>query len=353
LVKNTFIQKKNTMSENITSPNTRREFLLKSSMASIGLLMIGPGGWKKAAASFFQGKPNSKFFGVQIGVITYSFRSMPGSIEQILQYCVDSNINAIELIGDAAEDFAGKPLNPVKMPTRIPGQPMQLTDEQKTQLAAYQKQVGDWRSTVPMEKFKEIRKMYNKAGVSIYAFKPNALGPKNTDAEIEYALNAAKALGANCVTVELPADPAQSKRLGDFGSKHNVYIGYHAHLQATDTVWDIALGQSAFNTMNLDCGHYIAASENNTKETLLALIQAKQDRITSLHLKDRRSKQNGGENRVWGQGDTPITEILGLLKEKKYSFPATIELEYDIPAGSDAVKETRICLEYAKKALGA
>ena len=343
----------NPMSANNTSGQSRRVFLQKGSLASLGLFMIGSRDWRKILTPFTEDKPNSKFFGVQIGVITYSYRSMPGSIEQLLQYCLQSNINAIELIGDAAEDFAGKPANPVKFPPRVPGQPLQLTDEQKSQLATYQKQVADWRASVSMDKFKEIRKMYEKAGVSIYAFKPNALGPKNTDAEIEYALTAARGLGANCVTVELPADPAHSKRLGDFGEKHKVYIGYHAHLQATDTAWDIALGQSPFNTMNLDCGHYIAASENNTKETLLALIQSKQDRITSLHLKDRKSKKNGGENTVWGQGDTPIREILALLKEKKYRFPGTIELEYDIPAGSDAVKETLVCLDYAKKALGA
>jgi hypothetical protein len=39
------------------------------------------------------------------------------------------------------------------------------------------------------------------------------------------------------------------------------------------------------------------------------------------------------------------------LKEKKYKIPATIELEYDIPAGSDAVKETSKCVEYARKIL--
>ncbi|MES1218514.1 MAG: TIM barrel protein, partial [Bacteroidota bacterium] len=172
-------------------------------------------------------------------------------------------------------------------------------------------------------------------------------------AEIEYALKAAKSLGARSVTVELPTDVAQSKRLGDLGTKHKVYIGYHAHTQATDTAWDTALGQSPYNSMNLDCGHYIAAGGNNTKETLLALIQAKHDRITTMHIKDRKSKDNGGMNMPWGQGDTPIKEILTLLKEKKYDIPATIELEYDIPAGSDAVKETKNCLEYAKKALGA
>ena len=195
--------------------------------------------------------------------------------------------------------------------------------------------------------------MYDKAGVSIYAFKPNALNANNTDAEVEYALKAAKALGASSVTVELPTDSAQSQRLGDLGAKYKVYIGYHAHTQATDTAWDTALSQSPDNSMNLDCGHYIAAGGANTKETLLALIASKHERITTMHIKDRKSKADGGANMPWGQGDTPIKEILLLLKDKKYKIPATIELEYDIPAGSDAVKQTKICMEYAKSALGA
>ena len=337
---------------NTKAPNqSRRDFIVKGSIASVGLLMAGSGAWSKPF--FFQEKPDSKFFGVQIGVITYSYRSMPGNAQQVLQYIIDSGISAIELMGDVVEEYAGKPANPVKMPPFVAGQRPQFTDEQKAQLAAYDKQVAEWRSTVSMDKFKDFRKMYNKAGVSIYAFKPNALGQNNTDAEIEYALKAAKELGASSVTVELPTDPAQSKRLGDLGEKYKIYIGYHAHTQATDTAWDTALSQSKYNSMNLDCGHYIAAGGNNTKETLLALIEAKHERITTMHIKDRKSKANGGANMPWGQGDTPIKEILLLLKEKKYKIPATIELEYDIPAGSDAVKETKNCMLFAKKALGA
>ncbi|MBS1598190.1 MAG: sugar phosphate isomerase/epimerase [Bacteroidetes bacterium] len=329
---------------------SRRHFLKQGSIASFGALMVP----SLFSNSFFLSEgPGSKFFGVQIGVITYSFRDLPGGSEQILKYITDSGISAIELMGDAVEDYAGKPVNPVKMPPRVPGQPPKFTDEEKAQLAEYAKKVAEWRSTVSMDKFAEIKKMYNNAGVEIYAFKPNALGKNNTDAEIEYAMKAAKTLGAKSVTVELPTDPAQSKRLGDFGEKHKVYIGYHAHLQATDTAWDVALSQSPYNSLNLDCGHYIAAGGNNTKETLLALIDAKHDRITSMHIKDRRTKTNGGNNMPWGQGDTPIKEILSLLKEKKYQIPATIELEYDIPAGSDAVKETKNCLNFAKAALGA
>lgn len=330
---------------------SRRRFLQQGSMASAGILLMGSAA--RAAGLLLPGVPNSKYFGVQVGVITYSYRTMPGSVKEILNYITESGLSAIELMGDAPEEYAGRPVNPNPLPSPVPGQPRQLTDEQKAQQKDYAKQVADWRASVPMSKFEEIRKMYNKAGVDIYAYKPNALGVNNTDAEIEYAMKAAKALGARSVTVELPTDAAQSKRLGDFGKKHKMYVGYHAHLQATDTAWDTALSQSPYNSLNLDCGHYIAAGGNNTRERLLALIEAKHDRITSMHIKDRKSKANGGENVPWGEGDTPLKDVLTLLKNKKYNIPVTIELEYPVPVNSDPVKETRKCLEYAKKALGA
>ena len=296
-------------------------------------------------------KPNSKFAGVQMGVITYSFRSMPHDIDQLLQFCIDAKVSAIEMMGDPAETFAGKPVSTIKMPPIPPkgGQPPQrqpFTDEQKAQMVEYTKSVATWRATASMDKFKEIRKKFNDAGITIYAFKPNAFGVNNTDAEIEYGINAAKALGANSVTVELPTDPIQTKRLGDLGAKHKMYFGYHAHLQATDILWDVALSQSPYNSLNLDCGHYIAVGGKNTKESLLALIEAKHDRITSMHMKDRTA--DGKNNLAWGQGNTPIKEILSLVKTKKYKFPVTIELEYDVPEGSDAVKEVAKCVDYAK-----
>jgi sugar phosphate isomerase/epimerase len=332
----------------IEQASSRRQFLYQGSLASMGLLLMGKSAMAANSLAFLSGQPNSLINGVQIGAITYSFRTMPGTAEQILQYCVDANISAIELMGEAIEEFAGAPKNPIQW---VPGKKFEFTDAVKAQLKEYQVQMANWRTTVSMDKFKEIRKMYNKAGVSIYAFKVNAINPNNTDGEIEYALKAAKTLGAKSITVELPNDAMHSKRLGDLGEKHGIYIGYHAHLQATDTAWDIALAQSPYNSMNLDCGHYIAAGGANTKETLLALIEAKHDRITSMHIKDRHNKVNGEKNMPWGQGDTPIKEVLTLLRKKKYKIPATIELEYDIPSGSDAVKETKICFDYAKQIL--
>src|SRR5690349_12224034 len=87
--------------------NSRRSFLLKGSIATMGLLMARSSSW--AQSLNFADKPNSKFFGVQIGVITYSYRSMPHNVEQLLKYIVESGISAIELMGDSVEEYAGKP----------------------------------------------------------------------------------------------------------------------------------------------------------------------------------------------------------------------------------------------------
>ena len=293
------------------------------------------------------GKPNSLFKGVQIGVISYSWRSMPSSAEQILQYCRDCNLSAIELMGPAVEAFAGAPESPPRPNAPGPGgQRPPLTPEQQAEQAEFNQKMAAWRASVPLTKFEQLRQMYQDAGVRIYAYKPNALGEKNTDAEVDYAFRAAKALGASHATVELPTNPAQTKRLGEIAARHKVYVGYHGHLQQTFTAWDEALRQSAYNALNFDMGHYVAAGFDP-----VPLLLAKHDHIVSMHTKDRKSKANGGANMPWGQGDTPIIRVLQLMQKNKYKFPATIELEYEIPAGSDAVKETAKCVEYARRAL--
>ncbi len=325
---------------------SRRDFMAMASLTAMGGLMNFNKAWALGE------KPNSKFKGVQIGAITYSFRSMPHDVDKLIQFCIDSNLSAIELMGDSVEEYAGKPKSPVRMgPPPAGGGRPQLTDEQRAQLAEYNKQVAEWRSTVSMDKFKEVRKKFDKAGISIYAFKPNAFGVNNTDAEVEYGMKVAKVLGATSVTLELPTDPKQTQRLGDLGAKNKVYVGYHNHTQATDTLWDNALSQSPYNSINFDCGHYLAAGGKNTKEALMKFIENKHGRISTMHLKDRTTPEHGAGNLVWGTGDTPIREILLMIRDRKYKFPVSVELEYQIPEGSDAVKEVAKCVAFAKNIL--
>jgi sugar phosphate isomerase/epimerase len=326
----------------------RREFIGKSTLAIAGLAVATQKGFAAPAILKKFGKPDSKFNGVQLGTITYSFRSLATNAEQVLKYCLDANVSAIELMGSTAEAFAGAPHSSTEpMRPFLPGAARpELTPEQQQERAARAEEIAKWRAGADMQKFSQLRKMYNDAGVSIYAWKPSALGEKNTDAEIDYAFRVAKELGASHVTVEIPKDPAQSRRLGEIAARHKLGVGYHGHLQQTITAWDEAIAQSEYNGLNCDVGHYVAAGFDP-----IPLLELKHDRIYSLHLKDRKSKENGGANMPWGEGDTPIAGVLELMRKNKYKFPGTIELEYDIPAGSDAVKEVARCVEYGKKIL--
>lgn len=338
----------------------RREFLIKSALGATGLALAPS--WLQGAPAIIKSwnKPDSLINGVQIGCITYSFRSLPDqSAEATLQYVKDCGISAIELMGDPAETFAGMPASPINRMRmfQLGGKQRrgeELTDAEKAefadmsaQAAAYNKVVADWRATADMKKFEEMRKMYKDGGVSIYAFKPNAFGKNNTDAEIAYGMKAAKALGATHVTLEHPSDDAHTLKLGKMGEQHGMSIGYHGHEQETFTFWDTALTQSPKNALNLDAGHYIAAGHTD----LIVLIEKQHSRILSMHTKDRQTPANGKGNLAWGTGDTPIIEILQLMSKNKYKFPATIELEYQVPEGSDAIKEVQKCVEYCQKAL--
>jgi sugar phosphate isomerase/epimerase len=126
-------------------------------------------------------------------------------------------------------------------------------------------------------------------------------------------------------------------------------IGYHNHLQVNFNSWDTALSQSTYNGINFDVGHYAAAVSGSP----IPFIEKHYDRITCLHLKDRKFGTNGGQNVPWGQGDTPLKEVLALMKKNKdkYKFPAGIELEYPIPDGSSTMAEIAKCLQFCKDAL--
>lgn len=290
-----------------------------------------------------QGKPNSLFNGVQIGVITYSYRTMPDqSAEAYLKYVVDSGVSAIELMGDPAETHAGRP----EQPGRV-GRGQQLTPKQQAERQAAQAALKAWRLSVSMDKYKALRKMYNDAGVSIYAFK--LLSTNMSDEEMEYVFNVAEALGCTHTTLELPTDEAQLKRLGDYANRRKIYAAYHTHAQGSMTAFDRAFELSPGNSANVDLGHYVAGG--NVGGTTLEFLEKHHARISSFHLKDRQTPDHGAGNVAWGAGDTPIKEILQLVKKRGWKMPASIELEYQFPDDSNPVAEVKKCVDYCRAAL--
>lgn len=368
---------------------TRRDFgkFALGSIPAAGVLLANPGllsAMPRAAA----GKPDSVFRGVQIGVIApYSYRSEGHyDAKTILADIVGDGISGCEIEALTPESYAGAP--PVvgldgqaspngagmfsggarrgPAPARRGGEagarrggaarrgpgggrpaptPEQLAAQKKAQ-----DELTKWRLSVPMSKYESFRSLYNAAGVQPYALKLT-LALYMPDAEFDYAFNVAKAIGAKVLQMEYPNDAKGLEltgRIGDFAAKHKMMVGYHAHLDAKPDLWDKAMAQSPWNGINLDVGHYVAAGNHDVIE----FIKKNHARITTLHLKDRHYPQTDrGSNEPWGQGDTPLVQILQLMRDNHYGFPGSIELEYQIPAGSTANKEVAKCVAYAKKAL--
>ena len=298
--------------------------------------------------------------GVTIGVQTYSFRTQEDeSPLAILEYITETGIKHVELMGNHAEPFAGAPASPMDDPAKRAimvkqWRQQELTEEEaelavilREEMTQFNADLAKWRSEVDYSKFEELRELYAANGISIYAFKPSVFGKNNTDEDIRYGMRAAKALGANHVTVEHPEDDEHTARLGKIAEEEGILMAYHGHMQQTPTLWDTALEQSSGNSMNLDFGHYIAAENENP----LQIIKDKHASIASMHLKDRQKKSNGGGNLMWGTGDTPIAEVVTLIRDNGYTFPITVELEYEIPEGSDAVQEVKRSFEYIKNIL--
>ncbi|MBZ0257289.1 sugar phosphate isomerase/epimerase [bacterium] len=312
---------------------SRRRFL-ETGAAGAAALMINP------SLALAAGKPNSKFNGVQIGTITYSYRSLPSSAEDILKYVVESGISSIELMGEPVEQYAGLPSGGPRI--RRGQQP---TDEQRKEIEKKREEIASFRKNPPMAKFEALRKMYNDAGVNIHIVKFGSIGNDNmSDDEIEYYFKVAKALGAKGITRELSEDAA--KRLGPIADQHKIIIGFHNHTQIKPDTYDGSiLSYGKYLGINLDVGHYLAG----TNESPVPFIQKHHDRIISMHIKDR--KLDNGPNMPFGQGDTPVKEILQMLKQEKWPIYADIELEYEVPKDSDAIKEIKKCVQYCEAAL--
>ena len=193
------------------------------------------------------------------------------------------------------------------------------------------------------------RKKFNDAGVDVALLCYN-MQDSMKDEDIEYGFSMAKGLGVKGITTSTTLTMA--KRIAPVADKHKLLVGYHGHdatndpnQTATLESYDTLMAYGKYNGINLDIGHFTAAGYD-----AVAFIKQHHAKITNLHIKDRK-KDHGPNVAVWGTGDTPMKEVLQLLKKEKYRFPANLELEYPIPAGSNIIAEAKKCLAYVKSCL--
>ncbi len=364
---------------------SRRHFG-KMAAAALPASLWAQGGGRRPIA-----KPNSRFAGVQIGVISYSFNSVPTM--DLIPTIAKLGINEVELMSNHAETLVGAPTAPPRPPfapiiairtsvgqdglTTAPQAPaiayysgdacagraatqpaagggrgpVQLAPEQQAAQDQFHQDQAQWRtSEAAMNKYRDLRKQFDDAGIDLGILCYNMNG-NIADEEIDYAFRMAQALGARSISSSSTVTIA--KRVAPFAERYKMIWAGHGHDDVCDPeqfakpeTFEKIMSFSPYIGVNLDIGHFTAGGYD-----AVAFIRRYHDRITNLHLKDRlKNPQGGGRgaNVRWGDGETPIREVLQLLRREQYPFPANIEYEYQ---GTDAVIEVAKCLQFAKDIL--
>ncbi len=287
------------------------------------------------------GKIESRIKGVQIGAITYSFRSM--NAEDIIKAYVDIGLGEMELMSNHAEQLAGAPAGR----GGGGGRRGALTPEQQAERDAAAKALRDWRMSATEATFTPVRKKITDAGIDLKLLCYNMNVRTTQDDEIEYAFLMAKALGVSAISTSTQVSMA--KRLAPFADKHKLRVGFHGHANtttpdevATPESFDAVMSASKYLGANLDVGHYTEAGYDP-----IPFIEQHHDRITNLHLKDMKKASNGGGYTPFGEGDAPLKGVLKLVQKNKWDIPVNIEFEYQ----GDPKVEVPKCLAFVKEAL--
>jgi sugar phosphate isomerase/epimerase len=286
-------------------------------------------------------KIDSRIKNVQLGAITYSFRGMT-SPEDIIKAYVALGLGGMELMSNHAEALAGIPAAAGRG-----NRGAALTPDQQAAAADAAKARTEWKRSTTAATWSPVRKKIEEAGIELRVLCCNMNVRTTSDEDIEYGFTMAKGLGVKAMSTSTQVSMA--KRLGPFAEKHKLMVGFHGHndLDRPDEVssketFEAVMAAGKYLGANLDIGHFTAANGDS-----VAFIKEHHARITNLHVKDM--KKNGGPYTPFGQGDSPIREVLRLLSKQKWDIPANIEYEYNDPDGTMAAMEK--CVRYCKDAL--
>ena len=280
--------------------------------------------------------------GVKIGITSGSLNPLPAvagrdRLDVIIDQCVQLGVGNVEL----ASGFFG----PGVQGGAVGGQaPATMTPEyQKSREALRQ-----WRlSPASLDDFRAVRGKFDAAGIDLFSIS-NTFADDCTDAEIDAMFRQMQTLKI-AMFQSNQTRMSMAPRLVRFAEQYKIRPSFHTHAESEDPN-EIASPASLEKLMSLskdfriclDLGHYVAGNNDP-----VAALRNYHDRITHLHIKDR--KRDKGANVQLGTGDTPIRECLAVVRDNKY--PIICILEREFRGTGSGFDETKWQFDYVKRAL--
>ena len=317
---------------------SRRQFT-KTALAGVAVSLL-PGLTRHAAAI------ESTVRGVRMGLITGSLNPLPENtgrdpIDVIIEQCLALGMANIELVT----------VFPQGAPQIVNGGRFGQPPAQRTpEFIKSRQALREWRVALPLDRFREVRAKFDKAGLNLFSY-VQTIDDDMTDAEIDAVFRLMQALKVPMFTTN-QTRVGMGPRFAAVAEKYNIKAAWHPHAQvqdpnevATPESMEKVLAMSKAFVVNLDIGHYTAGNND-----AVAFLRKHHDRITHLHIKDRR--RNDGPNVQLGTGDTPIKECAALIRDNKWPIMLILEREYRDAPGT-AVEQTRWQLDYVKSLLEA
>jgi len=315
---------------------SRREFG-KRALSALALSTF-PGG------ALFGARLDSTVRGVKIGLITGSLNPLPATagkdpIDIIIEQCLQLGAANVELVNVLS-------LNEPQVVNggRFGQPPARITPEYQES----REKLRQWRLALPLDRFREVRKKFDAAGLNLFSY-VMTIGDDFTDPEIEAVFKQMQALKINLFTTN-QTRVGMGPRIAPFAEKYKIRPAWHPHAAvddpnevATPESMEKLLAMSKTFVINLDIGHYTAGNNDAA-----AFLRKHHDRITHIHIKDRKRDQ--GPNVQLGTGDTPIKECLTLIRDNHYPIICLLEREYRDAPGT-AVEQTKWQMDYIKKIL--
>jgi sugar phosphate isomerase/epimerase len=291
------------------------------------------------------GRISSKVRGIQWGLQSYSFMGKPmqGILDVVLKGMVAAGLGECDIYSPMIEP---PELSAMSRGGGAGGSGAGAAPGGGDARAQARQQLATWRATAPLSYFEDIRAKFNRAGIEIWGYSGTT---GNTDEEIERTFAIAKAMGARYVTTT--ASLSQARRIAPLAEKHRMTIGFQGRPNMNPADRDqICTPQDFLNVVKISKRFRISLDIGDATGggwDPLAFVRDHHDRIALLYIKDRRKDNTSVP---WGEGDTPVKEVLLLVRDRRLPIRCYVDDDYKSPL--PRAEDVKRSYEWAKKVLG-